>query len=107
MKSDAMLVRFVHTSRPICECLLRRLRSIPVESVCTFSGSHTGDLEIQYEQGDVVYSSLSGESCETDVQLSETELKFLPAYIDRISQATCRYVYDCMAHCMLVSDALM
>ena len=57
---------------------------------CVLSGSHTGDLEIQYEEGDVVYSALSAESCELDVQLSETELKFLPAYIDRFSQATCR-----------------
>ncbi|KAL0040642.1 hypothetical protein WJX79_000331 [Trebouxia sp. C0005] len=52
------------------------------------TGSHTGDLEIQYEQGDLVYASLSGECSEVDVQLSQPALGLQPTYIDTRSQGT-------------------
>lgn len=54
------------------------------------TGSHAGDLEIQYEQGELVYSALTGDCCEVDVQILETEVNLLPTYLNRMSQGTCR-----------------
>ena len=59
--------------------------------LCLHSGAHTGDLEIQYEQGDLVYAKLSGDCAEVDVQLSEQAVKMQLTYINTSSQRTFRY----------------
>ena len=54
------------------------------------TGTHTGDLEIQYEQGDLVYASLSGDCAEVDVQLSQPAVSLQATYINTRSQGTFR-----------------
>ncbi len=54
------------------------------------AGTHSGDLEIQYEQGDLVYASLLGDCSEVDVQLSQSMVSLQPTYIDTKSQGTFR-----------------
>ena len=50
------------------------------------AGKHTGDLEIQYEQGDLVYASLTGQCAEVDVQLSHEVVSLQPTYVNTHSQ---------------------
>lgn len=56
----------------------------------SYAGIHSGDLEIKYEQGDLVYASLSGECSEVDVQLSQPAVSLQPTYINTSSQGTFR-----------------
>lgn len=55
------------------------------------TGMHTGDLEIQYEQGDLVYATLTGHCAEVNVQLSQEVVSLQPTYINTQSQRSFRY----------------
>ena len=59
------------------------------------AGSHTGDLEIQYEQGDLVYASLTGQCAEVDVQLSQEVVSLHPTYVNTQSQRCFRSAPYC------------
>lgn len=60
------------------------------------AGRHTGDLEIQYEQGDLVYASLTGECAEVDVQLSQEVVSFQTTYVNTHSQRCFRSGFCCV-----------
>ena len=54
------------------------------------AGTHTGDLEIQYELGNLVYASLTGHCAEVNVQLSQEVITLQPTYINTQSQRSFR-----------------
>ena len=54
------------------------------------TGTHTSDLEILYEQGDLVYASLVGQCSEVNVQLSQDVVSLQPTYINTQSQRSFR-----------------
>ena len=60
------------------------------------AGRHTGDLEIQYEQGDLVYASLTGQCAEVDVQLSQEVVSLQPTYVNTQSQRCFRSGFCCL-----------
>ena len=76
---------------PACCCSCSQCIKTLQYLLCLHSGAHTGDLEIQYEQGDLVYAKLSGDCAEVDVQLSEQAVKMQLTYINTSSQRTFRY----------------
>lgn len=61
------------------------------------AGRHSGDLEIQYEQGDLVYASLTGQCAEVDVQLSQEVVSLQPTYVNTTSQRCFRSGFCCSA----------
>ena len=63
------------------------------------AGRHTGDLEIQYEQGDLVYASLMGQCAEVDVQLSQEVVSLQPTYVNTQSQRCFRSGFCCLIAC--------
>lgn len=76
------------------DCLLLCLHSH--SKLELLAGRHTGDLEIQYEQGDLVYASLTGQCAEVDVQLSQEVLSLQPTYVHIQSQRCFRSGFYCL-----------
>lgn len=74
-----------------CCCLALRCSSGHTDGkTLLLAGTHTSDLEIQYEQGDLVYASLVGQCSEVNVQLSQEVVSLQPTYIDTQSQRSFR-----------------
>ena len=56
------------------------------------AGCHQGELEIEYDSGEVVYGNLMGMGSELDISLSTQAVNLLPAYVHKQSQSVCRQV---------------
>ena len=56
------------------------------------AGWQQGELEIEYDSGEVVYGRLMGTGSELDISLSTRAVSLLPAYVHKQSQSLCRQV---------------
>ena len=57
------------------------------------AGCQQGELEIEYDSGEVVYGRLMGMGSELDISLSTNAVSLLPAYVHKQSQSMCRQVF--------------